>query len=175
MYLGWIICSSWNYVVKVRSKEIGKDRTRVTFKGMKPLFTNRNLNMSLKIRMVRCYVLSVMLYGVEAWTMTDTLMRKLEAFEMWVYRRILRISSLRLLVLCPDAHRASGHNTYTTKKYSGEWARKKREYSWSKDVNYNIWVMLWEAINTDCYNWYSKEKRKVDGRRGPGRRENSWL
>ncbi|CAH2243087.1 jg14109 [Pararge aegeria aegeria] len=35
---------------------------------------------------------SVLLYGVEAWTLTETMSRKLEAFEMWVYRRMLRIS-----------------------------------------------------------------------------------
>ena len=39
--------------------------------------------------MVKCYILSVLLYGVEAWTMTEVLMRRLES---WIYRRILRIS-----------------------------------------------------------------------------------
>uniref|UniRef100_A0A6P7FBR8 Uncharacterized protein LOC114327754 n=1 Tax=Diabrotica virgifera virgifera TaxID=50390 RepID=A0A6P7FBR8_DIAVI len=38
-----------------------------------------------------CYVFSTLLYGVEGWTLTDTLLKKLEAFEIWVYRRILRI------------------------------------------------------------------------------------
>lgn len=34
----------------------------------------------------------VLLYGAEAWTIMETLMKKLEAFEMWVYPRILKIS-----------------------------------------------------------------------------------
>uniref|UniRef100_A0A8D8UG11 Uncharacterized protein n=1 Tax=Cacopsylla melanoneura TaxID=428564 RepID=A0A8D8UG11_9HEMI len=55
---------------------------------MRQLFCNRGINIPLKARLVRCYIFSVLLYGVESWT----LMKKLEAFEMWVYRRILRIS-----------------------------------------------------------------------------------
>ena len=32
------------------------------------------------------------MYGSEAWSMTVQLMKKLSAFEMWLHRRILRIS-----------------------------------------------------------------------------------
>ena len=42
--------------------------------------------------MVRYYILPVLLYGIEAWTMIEALMRRLKSFEMWIYRRILRIS-----------------------------------------------------------------------------------
>lgn len=34
------------------------------------------------------------MYGMKCWTLIDTLLRKLEAFEMWVHRRILRIRRL---------------------------------------------------------------------------------
>ena len=52
----------------------------------------RDLNLKLKIRVLRCYILPVSLYGVRAWTLTETLIRRLKAFEMWIYWRILRIS-----------------------------------------------------------------------------------
>ena len=44
-----------------------------------------------KMKLIRCYVFSVLFYGVESWTLTETTTKKLESFEMWLYRRTLRI------------------------------------------------------------------------------------
>uniref|UniRef100_A0A8D8M6B7 Uncharacterized protein n=1 Tax=Cacopsylla melanoneura TaxID=428564 RepID=A0A8D8M6B7_9HEMI len=46
----------------------------------------------MKMRLLRCYIFSILLYGVESWTLTEATTNRLEAFEMWIYRRILRIS-----------------------------------------------------------------------------------
>ncbi|CAG9827859.1 unnamed protein product [Diabrotica balteata] len=59
---------------------------------MRKLFCNRDINISLRIRMLRCYIFSTLLYGVEAWTLKNSNIKNLEAFEMWCYRRILKIS-----------------------------------------------------------------------------------
>ena len=53
---------------------------------------SHELPMGLKIRILQCYVFSVLYYGVEAWTLTAATEAKLEAFEMWLYRRMLRVS-----------------------------------------------------------------------------------
>ena len=42
--------------------------------------------------MLRCYIFTIPLYGIEAATLTKAMIKKIEAFEMWLYRRILRIS-----------------------------------------------------------------------------------
>lgn len=39
-----------------------------------------------------CYVFFHIFYGVDSWTLTEVPTRKFEAFEMWLYRRILRMS-----------------------------------------------------------------------------------
>ena len=44
------------------------------------------------MRMLRCYGFSTLLYGVEAWTFKKDHMDKLQAFEMWCYRRMWLIS-----------------------------------------------------------------------------------
>jgi hypothetical protein len=44
------------------------------------------------MRIVKCYVYSVLLYGSESWTLTKMTEDKINAFEMWVYRRIGNIS-----------------------------------------------------------------------------------
>jgi len=36
-------------------------------------------------------VFSVLLYGVESWTLNGAITKKIEAFELWLYRRILKI------------------------------------------------------------------------------------
>lgn len=40
---------------------------RSTFVEMKKLFMSRGINMKLRVRMLRCYMFSSMLYEVEAW------------------------------------------------------------------------------------------------------------
>ena len=59
---------------------------------MSPILKNRNILMKTKIRVLKSYVWSTLLYGCESWTITMDLEKKLEAAEMWFIRRILRIS-----------------------------------------------------------------------------------
>jgi len=55
-------------------------------------FLRRDINLGLKIRLLRCYVFSVVAYGCEAWQYTNPNKKLLQAFEMWCLRRILKIS-----------------------------------------------------------------------------------
>ena len=48
--------------------------------------------MSTKSRLVRALVFPVMLYGSETWTMKARDKRRINGFEMWCWRRMLRIS-----------------------------------------------------------------------------------
>ncbi|CAG9834993.1 unnamed protein product [Diabrotica balteata] len=48
-------------------------------------------SLDTKVRMLRCDVLSVLFYGVESWTLNEDMCRKLEVFDMWLYRRMLKI------------------------------------------------------------------------------------
>ena len=52
----------------------------------------RNLDLTLKLRILRCYVYSVITFSCECWTLTKQLKKKIQAFEMWCFRRILKIS-----------------------------------------------------------------------------------
>lgn len=55
---------------------------------MARLFKSHNLNTDFKFKLLRCYIFSIVFYGVESWT-TQT---QLEDFERWFYRRVFRIS-----------------------------------------------------------------------------------
>src|SRR3984885_9688321 len=64
----------------------------------KEAFTKRKellkggLNRDLKKRMVKALIWSVTLYGAETWTMRGEDVKRIEAFEMWIWRRMERIS-----------------------------------------------------------------------------------
>lgn len=55
-----------------------------TFLNMNP-----NLNSKLRNRFVKGYVYAVLLYETKKWTLKVNTLKKLEAFEMWVFRRAL--------------------------------------------------------------------------------------
>ena len=87
-YLGGIINDQLNPDNEIKSRiESG----RFTFNKIRSLFCDDNLNLKLRQRMVKCYVWPIFLYGVEAWTLKVTTLNRLEAFEMWIFRRMLRI------------------------------------------------------------------------------------
>ena len=62
------------------------------FNSLRKTLTSRKINLALRIRLVKTYVWSTLLYCCELWTISSTMQKRLEAFEMWCYRRILRIS-----------------------------------------------------------------------------------
>ena len=49
------------------------------------------LEEELRKRLVKCFVWSVVLYGAETWTLRPYEKKQLEAFEMWVWRRMKRV------------------------------------------------------------------------------------
>ena len=152
-YLGSMINANWDQSEEVRCRI---EKARTIFNKKKTFFVSKNLSLKLKIRMVRCYILPVLLYGVEAWTMTEALMRRLESFEMWIYRRILRISWIKHTTNEEVLRRVDKTKevTFTVQmrkmKYSGHVMRNNK---------YRLLQLILQG--------------KVDGGRGPGRRRNS--
>ena len=50
------------------------------------------LEKELRKRVVKCFVWSVVLYGAETWSLRRNEQKRLEAFEMWVWRRMERVN-----------------------------------------------------------------------------------
>src|SRR6218665_1039931 len=61
------------------------------FNQMKELLS-KNLNKDIKKRIVKAIICSVALYAAETWTYRKEDIRRLEAFEMWVLRKMEKIS-----------------------------------------------------------------------------------
>jgi hypothetical protein len=65
---------------------------KATFnKKKKNLFT-KTLDVNLRKKLVKCYIWSMVLYGVESWTLRAAYQKYLESFEMWCWRRTENIS-----------------------------------------------------------------------------------
>ena len=63
-----------------------------SFNQMSPVLKDRKLSIPLKVRLLKCFIWSVLLYGCESWTLSAALTRNIDATEMWFYRRMLRVS-----------------------------------------------------------------------------------
>jgi len=50
------------------------------------------MNLDLRKRLVKFLVWSVALYAAEPWTISKTDMKRIEAFEMWIWRKMEKIS-----------------------------------------------------------------------------------
>lgn len=87
-YLGSLITSDGRCEKEIR-KRIALAKS--IFWDMKNILCDLNMSMTTKLRVLDCYVLPVLTYGSEGWTMTKVLEDKLNAVEMWFLRRMLRI------------------------------------------------------------------------------------
>ena len=59
---------------------------------LKPVWNDRSISLSSKIRLMRSLVMSIFLYACESWTFTAELQRRIQAMEMRCYRMLLHIS-----------------------------------------------------------------------------------
>src|SRR5574337_415096 len=52
---------------------------------------NRNITLPTKVRLVKAMVFPVVMYGCENWTMKKAEHRRIDAFELWCWRGLLRV------------------------------------------------------------------------------------
>ena len=59
---------------------------------LKPVWIDKSISLSSKIRLMRSFVTSIFLYACESWTLKAELQRRIQAMEMRCYHKILHIS-----------------------------------------------------------------------------------
>ena len=55
------------------------------------ILKNRDITLPTKVRLVKALVFPVVMYGCESWTVKKAERRRIDAFELWCWRRLLRI------------------------------------------------------------------------------------
>ena len=55
------------------------------------ILKSRNITSPTKVRLVKAMVFPVVMYGCESWTVKKAERRRINAFELWCWRRVLRV------------------------------------------------------------------------------------
>ena len=51
----------------------------------------RDITLPAKVRLVKAMVFPVVMYGCESWTIKKAELQRIDAFELWCWRRLLRV------------------------------------------------------------------------------------
>ena len=64
---------------------------RKVMSNLDSIFKSRDITLPTKICLVKAMVFPVVMYGCESWTVKKAERRRLDAFELWCWRRLLRV------------------------------------------------------------------------------------
>ena len=64
---------------------------RKVMTNLDSIFKSRDITLPTKVRLVRAMVFPVVMYGCESWTVKKAELRRIDAFELWCWRRLLRV------------------------------------------------------------------------------------
>ena len=89
------------------------------------MLKSRDITLPTKVHLVKAMVLPVVMYGCESWTKKKAECQRIDAFELWFWRRLLRV---------PWAARRSNHSIL--KEFSPDYSleglmlKLKLQYFW---------------------------------------------
>ena len=75
---------------------------RKVMTNLDSILKSRDIPLPTKVRLVKAMVFPVVMYGCESWTVKKAERRRIDAFELWCWRRLLRV---------PWTARKSNHST----------------------------------------------------------------
>ena len=64
---------------------------RKVMTNLDSILKSRDITLSTKVRLVKVMVFPVVIYGCESWTIKKAECRRIDAFELWCWRRVLRV------------------------------------------------------------------------------------
>ena len=64
---------------------------RKVMTNLDSIFKGSNITLPTKVRLVKAMVFPVVMYGCESWTVKKAQHQRIDAFELWCWRRLLRV------------------------------------------------------------------------------------
>ena len=64
---------------------------RKVMTSLDSIFKSRDITLPTKVRLVKAMVFPVVMYGCDSWTIKKAEHRRIDAFELWCWRRLLRV------------------------------------------------------------------------------------
>ena len=65
---------------------------RKVMNNLDSILKSRDITLPTKVHLVKAMVFPVIMYGCESWTIKKAQRRRIDAFELWFWRRFLRVS-----------------------------------------------------------------------------------
>ncbi|XP_013772531.1 uncharacterized protein LOC106457643 [Limulus polyphemus] len=161
---------------------------RSAFNNMSKVLTSSNFIITTRMKLVKCYVWSILLYGAETWTISKAIPKKIEAFEMWIYVRVLKISRTehktneQVLEMMKTKITLSSVIKKIECEYFGhinkKWntktvARRKDEWEKEEEADQEIcgWItskIVWEHHIVTVLEWRKEESMTINLLRADG-------
>ena len=73
--------------MKLRHLLLGRKATT----NLDSILKRTEITLSTKVRLVKAMVIPVVMYGCDSWTIKKAECRRIDAFELWCWRRLLRV------------------------------------------------------------------------------------
>ena len=64
---------------------------RKVMTNLDSIFKSRDITLSTKVHLVKAMIFPVVMYGCESWTLKKAECRRIDSFELWCWRRLLRV------------------------------------------------------------------------------------
>ena len=64
---------------------------RKVMTNLESILKSRDITLPTKVRLVKAMVFPVVMYGCESWAIKKAECRRIDAFELWCWRRLLRV------------------------------------------------------------------------------------
>ena len=64
---------------------------RKVMTNLDSIFKSRDITLPTKVRLVKAIVFPVVMYGCESWTVKKAERQRIDAFELWCWRKLLRV------------------------------------------------------------------------------------
>ncbi|GFR90621.1 endonuclease-reverse transcriptase [Elysia marginata] len=153
-YLGHLITTDAGSDDEIKSRVI---ITKSAFTKLSHILTSKRVGLLTRLRVMKCFVWSQFLYASETWTLNKNTEKRIEAMEMWIYRRMQRIS---------------WKEKVTNKKVLESVGLQRPELLLTiqrRKMKYYGHLRRHDSIQKRI------QEGKIDGRRGRGRRRQTWL
>ena len=111
---------------------------REVMTNLDSIFKSRDITLPTKVHLVKAMVFPVVMYGCESWTVKKAGCRRIDAFELWCWRRLLRVpwtarrSNQSFLKEISPEYSLEGWNSNILATWCEELTHWKRLWCWEK-------------------------------------------
>ena len=106
---------------------------RKVITNLDSIFKSRNITLPTKVHLIKAMVFPVVVYGCESWTVKKAECWRIDAFELWCWRRLLRAQHSE----------NEDHGIWSHHFMGNRWGNSVRLYFWGLQSHCRWWLQPW--------------------------------